>query len=606
MFDPPIQDLCCEIREAELARDQHLKAVNKLIREYTGRWYHGTCDWDVAAGSPDDESNPEPFSYSFVSNMLPALIYENPSVAVSARRVIGHRVIAEAMESGLKAWINDVQFKKECERVVLDFLFFQGVLMHYLEDDTRWSDGAVRPNVVRIDCRHYGCDPLADSHKNAEYCFHSYWIDVDDLSSDPAILPDALARIKPQDQGSDLKKEPFKRDNAAIAKRKRVKVYSVWLRRANKIRVIMLDPEVELYEGRPYYGPPDQGPYSVFQAYPVPGQPYPLSPLIAVQDQIRDLQVHARSAARSAAGRKTVIIVDSNAGNLANDVTEAEDREVITCPGFNSSQAMQVEFGGVSNQQYEYLGMLRERLDRHSGLTQATRGSMGQADTATEAQIGADALNNRTEYLKGRVREGVADTLKSVGWFLFHTPGIIIPVSPVDPITGIQSEGLFFGGPTQGIEAGSWLDYSLKIEPMSMQRVSEQVVQRRAMDFANFIMTVAPIMPQIPWVRWMELIRMVGEAMNQDNTDTLMIPEILGMLGNPEMMGPSQALGGDQVGQRYSIPGQGFKSRMNAEDNSNVGVNVDENRRGFGEVFGKMGGGKQGPPGSAATGALMP
>lgn len=606
MFDPPADQLCNELVEADRVRDEKLNAVNRLIREYTGRWYHGTGAWDGAALGADDESNPEPFSYSFVSNMLPALIYENPSVVVSARRVIGHRQIAEAMQSGLRSWIGDVQFKKECERAVLDFLFFQGVLMHYLEDDTRWSDGAVRPNICRIDCRHFGCDPLADSVKNAEYQYHSYWLDIDDLMGDPALLPDAAQRIKPQDMGDDLKKEPFRRDNSATAARKRVKIYSVWLRRANKIRVVSLDPRMELYEPRPYYGPPDQGPYSVFQAYPVPGQPYPLSPLIAVQDQIRDLQAHARSASRSAAGRKTVVIVDSNAGNLANDVTEAEDREVITCPGFNASQAMQVEFGGVSTQQYEYLSLLRDRLDRHSGLTQATRGSMGQAETATEAQIGAEALNNRTEYLKGRVREGVTDCLKSVGWFLFHTPGIIIPVDPIDPITGIQTEGLFFGGPTQGIEAGSWLDYSLKIEPLSMQRVSEQVVQRRSMDFANFIMTVAPLMPQIPWVRWMELIRMVGEAMNLDKTDTLIIPQILGMIGQMDMMAPSQAMGGDQIGQRYSIPGQGFKSRMTAEDNSNVGVGVDERRRGFGEVFGKIGGGMQGPPGSAGTGALMP
>lgn len=594
VFDPSTEDLLNEIDESERIRDQHLAGVNRVIKEYVGRWYHGNRDWDIVAGSPDDDSNPEPFAYSFVSNMLPALIYENPSVLVHARRVIGHRIVAEAMQSGIRSWIQDIQFKKECERVVLDFLFFRGVLMHFLEDDTRWSDGAVRPNIKRIDYRHFFIDTLASSVKDAEYLGHSYWIDLTDLMADPAILPDALTKLRAGDMAEDLRKEPFKKDNPAIMKRKRVKVYSVWQRETNKLRVLVKDPRIEIYEPRPYYGPPEIGPYAVYDAYPVPGQPYPLSPLLAVQDQVRDLQIHARSAARSAAGRKTVIIVDSAAGSLADDITDAEDREVIVVPGFNQSQAMQVEFGGVTSQQYQYVGFLRERLDRHSGLTQTQRGTLGQADTATEAQIASEALNNRTEYLKARVREGATDTFYSVGWFLFHTPGVIIPVNRVDPITGMESEGLFFGGPVQGMETGSWLDYSLKIEPLSMQRVNEQVVQRRAMDFANFIIQIAPLMPQIPWVRWMEMVKMVGEAMNQDNADALLIPQLLGVMPQPDMLPPSQLMGADQVGMRYSIPGQGFKDRMQAEDRSNVGVNVDERRVGFGQQFG----GQQGPPGS--------
>lgn len=594
MFQPAAMDLFREVEESEKVRDDHLEGVNQIIREYVGRWYNKTAD--------DIESNPEPYSYAFISNILPALIYENPSVIVKARRVIGHRMVSEAMQSGIKGWLEDVPFKEEVERVVLDFLFFQGVLMHYLEDDTRWSAGAVRPNVFRVDPRHFGVDSLCDHVDHAEFMFHSYWVDHDDLLADPAVLPDALARIQAR-QGSteeEDKKGPFKMGDAASLKRRRVKVYSIWSRRSNTIRVMAKEPQaLELYQERPYYGP-YCGPYSVFQAYPVPGRPYPLSPLIAIQDQVLDLQVHARAAGRSAAGRKTVVIVDGTLGTLAEDLADAEDREVISVPGFNASQAQQLEFGGMSSGQYEHLGFLRDRVDRTAGLTQNARGQVGQADSATEAQIASEALNNRTEYLKGKVRSGVGKSLKSVGWFLFHTPGVIIPVTSRDPITGMESEGLFFGGPQQGQEMGSWEDYAIHIEPLSMQRVSETTIQRRAMDFANFIISVAPLMPQIPWVRWMEVIRMVGESMNQENTDTFLIPEMLGMMSQPDFQAVSGLLGGPQdPGERYSIPGQGFKSRMGAEENSNASPSVDDRRAGFGKTFGPMGGGLQGPPGSA-------
>ena len=446
MFDPTDEELFKEGEQAEALRDDCLKGVNAIIREYVGRHYRGSKDWEQVQGSPDGDNFPEPFSYSFVSNMLPALCSENPSVQVKARRVIGHKPVQEAMQSGLRSWINDVDYKSEMERVTLDFLFFQGILMHYIEDDTRWADGAVRPNVLRIDYRKFGVDSLADHVDHAQFMFHRYQVDIDDLQADPAILPDALPRLKPSTPESwetNKSREPFKKGDAGLLKRNQVMVYSIWLREKNVIRVLAKDPRaLRLYEERPYYGP-RCGPYVVFQAYPVPGQVYPLSPLVAVHDQVKDIQVHAMSTSRSAARRKSVVIVDGTNANLPETIKDSEDGEVITVPGFSSSQAQQIELGGVTQHQYQYLEYLRARLDRHSGMTETARGNVGGADSATEAQIASESLNNRTEYLKAKVRESAAKSLHAIGWFLFHTPGIIIPVSNRDSTTGLETEGLF-------------------------------------------------------------------------------------------------------------------------------------------------------------------
>lgn len=608
MFDPDPLQLLAEIEEAEKVRDDHLFGVNRIIREYTGRWYRGAREMDGPRGELDSQANPEPFSYSFISNILPQLVYTNPAIAVQARRVIGHRMVQEAMESGLTSWINDINYKKELEKVVEDMLFFQGILMHYIEDDTRWADGAVRPNVMRIDFRNWGCDSLADSRDRTEFDFHSYWIDIDDLTQDPALLPEAMEKLKPGDRGADELKQPWKKGDAYTLARKQVKVYSVWLRRANKIRVICKDPKgTELYDPRPYYGP-YCGPYEVFQAYPVPGQVYPLSPLVAVQDQVLDTQLHARALARSAAGRKSVIITDGTVGGLADDITNCNDREVLAVPGFNSSQVVQLELGGATNQQYQHQEYIKARLDEHSGLTQIQRGQTGGSDSATEAQIATEALNSRLEYLKNRVSDAMNSSLKSVGWFLFHTPGVIIPVSRRDPLTGQEQEGLFFGGHVEGVDAGSWEDYSLKVESFSMPKVSEQMLQRRALDFANYLSQTAPLAPQLPFLRWMDIWRMVGKAMGCSKTaDDLVIPEMLMMFSQPDMLPIGQVLGQEQQTDRYSIPGQGFKPKpgepgMNPNSNAPM---IDPRRAAMGADAGDIGGGQQGPPGSAATGALV-
>jgi len=599
MFNPNLRDLIGEIEAGERLRDDHLHGVNRILREYVGSAYRGNShSSDLNSASAD---NPEPFAYSFISNMLPALVYELPTVIVRARRIIGHRVTQDAMQSGIRAWLTDVDFKSELQQVVMDFLVFQGILMHYIEDDTRWSQGAVRPNAKRIAFQNWGCDSLSASINSAAFQYHWYYADLDDLLADPAIRPEAAEQLKPSAQGEEVSgpgRNPFGSVEIGQLNRRRTKVYSIWLRDKNTIRIIAKDPSVEIYEERDYYGP-KTGPYSVFQAYPVPGQVYPLSPLIAVSEQVADLQIHARAAARSAAGRKTLVVVDASNAGLAESIHDASDREVIGVPGFNSSQSQQLEFGGVSNQQYEYLNLLRDRLDRHAGLTETARGNVS-GGTATESQIASDALNSRTEYLKSRVRDATALSLRTIGWFLFNTPGVIIPVNRRDLITGQQSEGMFFGGQFPGEESGEWDDYAIEVEPLSMQRVTEQTLQRRAMDMARFVAETAPLIVQFPYVKWQEVFHMVGESMNQDNTDSLIIWEMLGNISVPELTPASNVLGPKpNIVQRYSVPGLGFKNREAGTQPTSA---VNQSRSELSKPFGDQFGGTQGPPGSASGG----
>ncbi len=598
-----------EIREAEKVRDSRLGGVRRIIKEYAGRWYASASDWttDITAGILDNgDYNPEPYAYSFVTNMLPALTYSDPAVNVKARRVIGHAMVQSAMKDGYRAWMRDTDYAGELEKVVLDCLFApQGVLLHYIEDDTRWADGAVRPKATRIDFNCYFADSLSKDPDEDEFRGHKYWVDIEDLMADPALKPEVLMQIQKYQHQEDDKQKVFEKGNTAPL-RKRICLRSVWQRRTNVIRVIAeIANGLEIYEPREWYGPKKIGPYVLFQGYPIPNENFGLSPLVAVQDQVCGLQAHAKATGRSAAGRKTVIIVDGTQQNLAEDIKNAGDREVISVPGFSASQLQQIELGGVTPQQYEYLNFLRARLDRHGGLTETARGNTDPGTTATADTIASEAMGNRVEYLRARIRRACKDSLYVIGWFMFNTTGIIIPVTVKDPISGIETEGLFFGGPVDGVQAGTWEDYDLEIEPYSMGRTSEATTQRRAMDWANFLVTMAPMIPQLPYIRWQEVIRMVGEAMNQDNAETMINWAMLAMMPPPDMMNPSQEQGSEpeQPGRYFSQPGMGFKP-MDPAGMSNAPM-VDPRRQEFGKQYGPMGGGKQGPPGSAGTGSLM-
>ena len=124
----------------------------------------------------------------------------NPAVSVQARRVMGHRQVADAQKGAITGWMEDVKYSHEVELCVNDMLFSRGVLMHFIEDDVRWSNGSVRPNVMRVDFRDWGCDSLSSDRKNNEFEYHSYWVDIDDLMADPDLLPEAAENIKPDNE----------------------------------------------------------------------------------------------------------------------------------------------------------------------------------------------------------------------------------------------------------------------------------------------------------------------------------------------------------------------------------------------------------------------
>lgn len=607
MFNPTERQLWQEVQEAERLRDEKVRGVSGIITEYVGRWYHAPDTWgSETQGFDDYDINPEPFSYSFVTNLLPSLIFDLPQCNVRARRVIGHAEISQAMESGINALVQDIDYRSHAERATLSMMFLRGILLHYLEDDTRWSNGAVRPNCESLDFRHFFMDSMASKVDEAEFMGHCYWVDIDDIQSDPAADPEVVKMIQPKTQSNehDTLEQTFERGADGMLGRKRTKLYSIWLRRLNQIRVLVEtgNSARDLYPPRDYYGPPT-GPYVLFDAYPVPNETTPLSPLVAVRDQVLDLQRHAKASSRSAAGRKTIVIVAGEQNDLADDVKDAVDREIIEVKGFSRDQIEQVELGGMTPIQYQYLGLLRERLDQHSGLTQTMRGASGQADTATEASIMDQALSSRIEYLKQRVRHAVAKSLETFGWFLFHTNGIIIPVTLTDQSTGMETEGLFFGGPTPGQSAGSWYDYSIDIQPYSMQRESEQAKQRRVLDYVNLVSSMAPQMLQFPHVKWLALMREAGEAINMEDPERFFNHQMmlqLQQMASQQMQLTSTYLGGAQADappDRFSLPGLGFQGRM-SEEMSVASPAVDEGKRDIGANYGMMGGGRQGPPGS--------
>lgn len=583
MFDPTTDELWMEIQEALKETAEYTGTRQDLLRRYTGPWYRKDQE--------GDEIDPENFAYGFVSNVLPQLGVNEPKCKVVADRVIGHKVISQAMEDGLDAWSRDTRYLAITEPCRLDFLFTRGVLLHTLAPEKRFNRGTVTPKVERLNPDRHFIDALADSAETAEFMGHWFWMDIDDILNDENANPEVVEHLSPDGGGALDSDSSYGRsaESGSELGRRRVRCYSVWIRESNTIRVLVESSRVqELYEPTAYFGP-KEGPYVLADAYEVPGHPHPLSPIIAVFGQSMDLNVHARAIGRAADRRKSIGLVEAAAGDLGARINDSQDGDVIPVKGL-TGQYIQVELGGVTDMQYRHHEFARNRLDRVSGLTATVQGNVGGADTATEAAIAQDALTSRLGYLKKKIQEFHEESLRRIGWYLFHTEGIVIPVNRRDFYTGEQIEGLFFGGPMPTDMGATWDDFNLKIKMNTLQRSANS--RENLLGFYGVFLQICQASLTFPQVRWMNVIRDLADAYEvPDKADEWMVPEIFGSFGQPPLAPVSGLLGGG------GLPGQPQAGGGNQANPALMGGGAFEPPQG---TFGTPPPGVQTDPGAGA------
>ncbi|MCC7407412.1 MAG: hypothetical protein IT442_05035 [Phycisphaeraceae bacterium] len=542
MFHPSTEDLWLEVERAVERTRDHQEFTKSILRRLTGVFFDRRTD--------ADEYDPENHHYTYYANMAPILADAPPSVEVEAERVIGHGIVAQAMKDGINAWVIDQRFNRLIDQLPMDFLSARGVLMLRLNEEKRFNRGAVTPCLARISPRQFFLDSLATDLETDEFRGHWYWMDVEDLLAEPLLTEEARAVFSRQSSDvteAEDKAAHYKPDPTDV-NRSMVMLYSVWCRRTGTIRVLSKsDMAVEVFPEAPYYGP-TRGPYTLFDAYPITDEVHPLPPMVAIDGQVRDLNLHAKAMGRSAARRRSIGLVEASNPDLGEKLAKAEDGEILPAVGI-TGQSVQIEVGGVTPAQYQITEYLRMRLDRISGLTATAQGAVGQAKTASEAQIATAALGQRTSYLQRRFKEAVEDALWGVGWMMFHTEGVVIPVKRMDPYSMEMQEGLFFGGSFPSDQGATWEDFVLRVRLHTMQKVAD--FRERVLAYYGIFLDAMQRVPMMPWVRWAIVLRDLAKAMElEDYVQDWPMPQALGSQGIPPMTPPSAVLGAEPVPQR--------------------------------------------------------
>ena len=588
MLSTDPKDLMQEIKSAIEFREGRLTELEEQVHRFTGPAY---ASHDTSAG----DYAPENTYYEYISLMIPRLVYDNPRVQVSSRRPGAQQDVAEALRHGLNRWCKDSHLRGTLVELATDMLLSWGVCIVRQEEnkgvslpqsDPIKSATPSWPVIERLSQKRFFIDPQAQRWEDARFYGHVWRRDKDDLlelakdNPDAGWNEDVIQQLSTGTADEQSERLPYEQGPDAVD-RKEIWCYEVW------VPEIQLDgepgPEAGFHgtiytiglnqpigdekdgkaffvrEPRPFYGP-RTGPYVIYGCYKVPDNAYPLSPLVAVQTQITDLNEHVLAASNSMMKHKRIVGVnDSRTAQLVKNT----QHDYVTVVPFEDGKALVQEFelGGQTEQQAIWINTCRQRADRVLGMDEALRGSVSGSGTATEHTIASEAANTRMAFIRQVFADSTVKLLSLVAYYMYHDDEIVFPLGE-DAIKemGMPEEVaiIFQGGGHDPDDGYTFDDLELDIEPYSMERASEGLAQKRALEMHQILINSLPTMAAFPDYPWREHFAKIGNAMNAPDMSELVTTSLLQRLAQdlmqmqqsqaqPEPM-PSQPRMGKDVG----------------------------------------------------------
>lgn len=578
-LDLSATNMLAEITAARRLVASVVKPTDALVRAFHGQFYRN--------GIQPDDPVPENHAFEWLSLVTPKIIYDNPTVTVSSRRSGISRNLTKGFEHALNRWSRDVELWRTLQLIWYDMAFSFGVSRMAFSPIPGYPGyqgmKPMRPMVYRVDPGRFFADHKQTAFSSCRFKGHTLQRDKDDLLKAEGFNKKAIEDVA-ADAGLDMLRPPDVADgnpDLAGPSRKEIVLYEVWVPEkqltddpgyhgAIYTLATAVNPEADrqaepqwVREPRPFYGP-DTGPYEVWGCYDVPGQLFPLSPLAAVQDQVAELNSHATAAARAAANYKRGVAYDPANPEAGKQAKTFKHGEVFAVPGLSNGSMQQIELGGPVKDMNDFVQILRERVDRVTGLGEVQRGNASSGSSATAVMEAANAHNDRLALIQSRFKERTARVLRSAGWYIWHSEFSIFPLGEeaisdlaprpktLPPESKADELAQLHGLPVEevrealrwepdlrwygGIEETNYDDVMLEIEAYSMVRVDNAILQKRAMDMMEFLIQAAPLIPNSPYIDWQRVFEMFGEPMNIKGLGDIINLDTLSQQAGPAQM----------------------------------------------------------------------
>lgn len=519
-------------REAAVQnRDAYIAGIPSRKSRFHGPHYKDSKLADGDTGEVDTENH----IFEFLSLTVPRKVWGTPRVKIGTRRTGSQREVAKALQFAVNRWIEDSKFAVLVDKAAYDEGLGYAVLisslsprsgLHEPEDPVLW------PQVNRLSSRAFGWDPCALAFEECRYLFHDIVRDKGSLLEEAKANPRAgwnVELIEALAPDSDVEK--LRPNKQTTPKRNEIVYSEVWVPEHQlegapgpeegfhgtifTIASISAWPDDKqkgfLRAPRPFFGP-RSGPYTLIGTYIVPDEVAPLTGIVAVEQQTVELNNHVRAASQSAQSYKNLALVDSTDPKLPAAIKNAKHDTVIPVKGFKSDSVLSMQVGGVTENELAMIQVLRDRLDRNSGIDEVQRGNSSGGSTATAVAVANEASTARTGYATMKFRRGIERALLNVAYYCYHVDEIKFPLGAEAADQLGMDEPWFHGGIAGEGSGASFDDLELELEVGSMDKTSESAQVRRSQTLLELSTTVGPLIPQTPWIDWKFVLDSVGDS----------------------------------------------------------------------------------------------
>ncbi len=550
--------LWSEVRRSVEHRDLFLgSSYEDAIRKFYGPGYKTGQSLSV------DFDN---HAYSWISIFLPILASGNPRVRSKTPRQGPAPAFSKALELAINRNFELTDVKRTIEQLATDWAFRYCVAITTpspVAGMAEREDPIFRPTTKRLSLDDYIFDPVARQHAECRFQGHRIIRDRSDLLKEAMDFPergwdaDVIAGL------ADVSNGKRTRELTTGLSRDEVEFYEVWVPEATLEMAIDADGQEfmptteEGFHGtiytvassakgfvrapRPFWGPRD-GAYTFSGYLYVPDQTVPLSPLVATAAQAEIYNAVMESAIENIKGYKRGIAIGSDSGNLDELIADFKDLGILKVESIEKLTDMlkEVEVMGLTPQHLQQLDLLRNLLERQSGISEALQGVTSGA-TATEASIASMSVGKRMGYMTEKFINSVVKPIgKKEGWYLSMDPR-----SRTD--LGELAEGLFFdpntGQPIEmpvlvgGTEHLDLLEsHDIEIQPISMRYTTEMLEAERAASWENFVLSTAPMIPTTPYIDWSMLYSRKAEQLGDPSLARTVDVQKAMLMGQIQMM----------------------------------------------------------------------
>jgi len=581
------ENLDTEYKSAKAKRDSHLEDFDHRIERLVGPGAHRVA--------PNDQSTVNRQG-AYMAVTLPRLVQNNPRASINARRRgrssgnSDHTLDQQAAATKifLDAWVKSVDLASEHAKIGTDYLMYWGATLMTREKhpgmSTMRGADTYLPKLERIPLYRIFIDPLCDDWRKARYIGHVWNADIDDLKAfaeenedegwEKAAIKTLVASAGMDDLGDRNEEDNTDREEVVCAdfwfpehqpdkelgpeEGFNGAIVTIAISSGNKKSIIIRKP-------RPYFGPP-RGPYEIYGTYSEYKTPYPVSPLTLSTGQeelLRSMVGEANKGARSY--RKVVLIPGGTKAKHAAELAAIGKDLIIEVPGMaQDAKPVEIELGGVTDQQLRNVAYAERQADLITGMDQAQQGEVTGVGTATEHAIAESSSQTRNGYVIDRFRDGVRKNMERAAWYSWYDDEIAIPVGPDEEDTQ-EFEVPWIQGGSGDLDPLAFDLLEIDIEAMSMERVTEELQKRRVMQAFEVMTQVIPLMRNFPEVNWRRMISMIGDALNLPDMGSLVDMDMLSQLtGVPSNTTPSASQGDVAGGERREVAGRMTGGAMSA------------------------------------------